>query len=260
MTASTLSTLTWSSIVELTQLYEVSFRIMHARCPFVDISRRHGVSIVHWCNNNSDVFEFRSKDPENARKAVNEFRGLSTELGNAKMRVLSLGGESSGIILQTLSRCMCVRALKSRNVMSVGRIIRKNRCVSIPPIIYKNGWEFYSVLTFDPSDFKKLFKTLGKLGSIEIMSKKSYTGAALESFTVSIRGLFAGLTTKQLDAYVGALENGYYAVPRKTTIGKIARARRVARTTYDDHLRKAESKVALAISPYLRIYAATSYA
>jgi hypothetical protein len=234
--------------------------VIHAGCPFAEISKRCEGSIVEWCNTKSDVFEVRSKDVENAQKVVSEFRRLATELGNVKMRVLSFGGESSGVILQALSSCMCGRALKSRNVTSVVRIITKNRCVEIPPTIYKAGWEYYSVLAFDPSDFKNLFKALGKLGPTEIMSKKSYSGAAPESFTVSLRGLFSGLTNKQLDAYVGALENGYYAVPRKTTIGKIARARRVARTTYDDHLRKAESKVALAISPYLRIYAAASYA
>jgi predicted DNA binding protein len=241
-------------------LYDVSFRLMHAGCPFAEISKRHEGSIVQWCGVKSDVFEVRGKDAENTRKAVNEFRRLARELGSAKMRVLSFGGEGSGVILQALSSCMCVRALKSRNVTSVVRIITKNRCVQIPPTIYKAGWEYYSVLAFDPSDFKNLFKALSKIGPIEIMSKKSYNGVVPESFTVSLRGLFSGLTTKQLDAYVGALENGYYAVPRRTTIGKIARARRVARTTYDDHLRKAESKVALAISPYLRIYAAASYA
>ena len=234
--------------------------MVHAGCPFAEISKRHEGSIIEWCNNKSDVFEIRSKDTENAQKAVNEFRRLATELGGVKMRVLSFGGESSGVILQALSNCMCLRALKSRNVPSVARIITKNRCVGIPPTIYKAGWEYYSVLAFDPPDFKNLFKALGKLGPIEIMSKKSYSGAAPESFTVSLRGLFSGLTTKQLDAYVCALENGYYAVPRRTTIGKIAKTRRVPRTTYDEHFRKAESKVALAISPYLRIYAAASYA
>jgi hypothetical protein len=139
------------------------------------------------------------------------------------------------------------------------RAVRGNRCVDVPPTIYKAGWEYYTVLSFDSSDFKGLFASLEKLGHVEVTSKKMYRGAAQESFTVSLRGLFSGLTSKQLDAYISAMDGGYYAVPRKTTIGKIARTRRVARTTYDEHLRKAESKVALAIAPYLRIYEAGTY-
>jgi hypothetical protein len=94
-------------------LYDVSFRMMHAGCPFAEISKKHEGSIIEWCNNKSDVFEVRSKDTENAQKVVNEFRRLARELGSVKMRVLSFGGEGSGVILQALSSCMCVRALKT---------------------------------------------------------------------------------------------------------------------------------------------------
>jgi predicted DNA binding protein len=134
-----------------------------------------------------------------------------------------------------------------------------DKCVDVQPTTYNTGWEYYTVLSFDPSDFKNLFTTLGKLGPLEVTSKKTYRGAAQESLTFSLHGLFSRLTSRQLDAYMNAVDGGYYAVPRRTTIGKIARGRKVARTTFDEHLRKAESKVALAIAPYLRIYEAGSY-
>lgn len=215
--------------------------------------------MVQWCNDETDVYEIKSEDTETLQRIVDEFRKLGRKLGRMNVRVMNLDEESSTLILQSLSGCMCGPAFKLRNVASVIQTVRKNRCVQIPPTIYKAGWEYYTVLSFHPSDYKNLFVALGKLGRIEVLSKKSSSGVVQGSFTISLRGLFSQITPKQLDAYIGALDGGYYAVPRKTTIGKIARRRRVARTTYDEHLRKAESKVALAIAPYLRIYEAGSH-
>jgi hypothetical protein len=240
-------------------LYEVSFKMMHEGCPFAELSEKYDATIVQWCNDATDVYEIRSKVPEAVQGIVGELRRMAKGLGSVKMRVMNFDEERSGLVLQDLSGCMCGRALKSQGVASVMRAVRGNRCVDVPPTIYKAGWEYYTVLSFDSSDFKGLFASLEKLGHVEVTSKKMYRGAAQESFTVSLRGLFSGLTSKQLDAYISAMDGGYYAVPRKTTIGKIARTRRVARTTYDEHLRKAESKVALAIAPYLRIYEAGTY-
>ena len=47
---------------------------------------------------------------------------------------------------------------------------------------------------------------------------------------MSIPGLFSELTAKQADASISALDGGYYAVPRETTVGKIDRARKASRT------------------------------
>jgi hypothetical protein len=241
-------------------MYEVSFRVLHERCPFAEISRRYDATIVQWCNGATDVFEIRCKDHETLQRIVDEFRKLAHELGKLKVRITNFDEDQSGLIVQELSGCMCGRALKSRGARSIAHAIQRNKCVEVPPTIYKAGWEYYTFLSFDPTDFKNLFATLEHLGRLEVTSKKTYKGTAQESIAVSLHGLFSELTPKQMDAYLSALEGGYYAVPRKTTIGKIAKARRFARTTYDEHLRKAESKVAVAIAPYLRIYEAGSYA
>ena len=239
-------------------MYEVSFRISHEGCPFRDISRRYDATLVQWCNGETDVFEIRSK--ASLQKVLDEFKVMARDLGKLKVRVTNFDEEISGLIVQELSGCMCGRALKSRGIKSINQAIRQNKCVEAPPTIFKGGWEYYTFLSFDPSDFKNLFATLEQMGRLEVTSKKTYKGSARESFMISLHGLFSDLTPKQVDAYLSALDGGYYQVPRKTTIGKIARTRRFARTTYDEHLRKAESKVALAIAPYLRIYEAGSYA
>jgi predicted DNA binding protein len=54
---------------------------------------------------------------------------------------------------------------------------------------------------------------------------------------------------------LAALEYGYYKVPKKTTAEQIASKNKVPRTTFEEHLRKAESKVLRAMAPYVRMYA-----
>ena len=108
------------------------------------------------------------------------------------------------------------------------------------------------MLSFHPSELKQVFEELARLGSTEITSKTFYDGGA-----ISLHDLFSSLTRLQAQAFIEALDAGYYAVPRKITIGRIAEGRRVARTTYSKHFRKAENKIVQAVAPYVRLYAAT---
>ncbi|MGA8856301.1 MAG: helix-turn-helix domain-containing protein [Candidatus Bathyarchaeia archaeon] len=66
---------------------------------------------------------------------------------------------------------------------------------------------------------------------------------------------FSDLTDKQTNSFLAALEYGYYQVPKKMTAEEIANKNKVPRTTYEEHLRKAESKILRAMAPYVRMYA-----
>ena len=55
---------------------------------------------------------------------------------------------------------------------------------------------------------------------------------------VSTSSLFGGLTRKQVQALVFALENGYYQVPKKVTTEEMASKLRLPRTTYEEHLQE----------------------
>jgi predicted DNA binding protein len=47
------------------------------------------------------------------------------------------------------------------------------------------------------------------------------------------------------------VENGYYQVPKKVTTEEMASKLRLPRTTYEEHLRKAEGKVLRSMAPYI---------
>jgi hypothetical protein len=57
-----------------------------------------------------------------------------------------------------------------------------------------------------------------------------------------------------------ALESGYYEQPRKTSLRELAARTSVARSTYEEHLRKAENKLLTNAGQFLRLVTATSTA
>ena len=139
---------------------------------------------------------------------------------------------------------------------NVSDIIEGNSCLQIPPEIYFGGWEEYRVIGFRENDYKNMFQELGKLGPVEVIQKKAVAEKSLrDSFVISISSVFSELTDKQVGTLLSALDYGYYQIPKKMTAEEIAGKHKVPRTTFEEHLRKAESKVLRAMAPYVRMYA-----
>jgi hypothetical protein len=79
-----------------------------------------------------------------------------------------------------------------------------------------------------------------------------------DAFVVSLSSIFSELTDKQISSLLAALDYGYYQIPKKVTAEDIALKNKVPRTTYEEHLRKAESKILQTIAPYVRMFATRS--
>nr|WP_225307842.1 MULTISPECIES: helix-turn-helix domain-containing protein [unclassified Haloarcula] len=65
---------------------------------------------------------------------------------------------------------------------------------------------------------------------------------------------------RELAALQLALESGYYEQPRKTSLRELADRTAVARSTYEEHLRKAENKLLTNAGQFFRLVTATSTA
>jgi hypothetical protein len=126
--------------------------------------------------------------------------------------------------------------------------------LEVQPAVYTGGWEWYRVIAFSEKDLKNLFKDLDEQCKVEITSRRSIANESIRNtFLISTSTLFGALTTKQRRALIAALDGGYYRLPRTATAGEIAERLRVPRTSYADHLRKAENKVLEAVGSYLRL-------
>ncbi|MCJ7455469.1 helix-turn-helix domain-containing protein [Candidatus Bathyarchaeota archaeon] len=230
-------------------MFEVSFRARH-ECPYVQFSMKHPeVRILEWCNYRIDVLEIACPDIETFSSIGADLQNLLSWKGGKVLRK-SFFERNLQVIVKTCR--------DSKIKTSISGVVEENSCFEIPPTVYHNGWEERRIIGFRESDYKKLFRALNDLGPVEILQKKAIAERSIrDTFTISLNSVFATLTDKQLDALEAAVEYGYYQVPKKTTTEEIARKHKVPRTTYEEHVRKAESKIFRAMAPYIRLYAST---
>jgi len=228
-------------------MFEISFRARH-ECPYVQFSTKHPeVRILEWCNLSTDVLEIACPDIETFTTIGPDLDGLLSWRGG---RVLKKN------FLERNLQVIVKTCRDSKIKPSISGVVQKNSFLEIPPIVYHDGWEERRVIGFREADYKRLFRGLSSLGQVEILEKKVLAERSIrDAFVISLSSVFSELTEKQLEALQVALEYGYYQVPKKATAEEIARKHRVPRTTYEEHVRKAESKIFRAMAPYIRMYA-----
>lgn len=224
-------------------LYETTFKLQHD-CAINDLSKEYPyLHMSSWCNSEVDVLEISADDEaafERFQKGMYHFeKKLHTKFVRKS--------ESSRNIQMLIRHCNC-----NEIPAPVTPVFEKNNCLEIQPATYTGGWEYYRVISFREKDLRNVFATLEKYCTIEVISRRAIpSGAVKETMLVSTATLFGGLTRKQVQALVFAVENGYYQVPKKVTTEEMASKLKLPRTTYEEHLRKAEGKVLRSMAPYI---------
>lgn len=224
-------------------LYETTFRLQHD-CPINDLSRQHPALLMSsWCNSETDVLEITADDQATFDEFQKDLKSYEKALHTKFIR----RSNSSRNVQILIHHCEC-----DKIPAPVSPVFEKNNCLELQPATYKGGWEYYRVISFRERDLRKVFSTLERYCNLEIISRRAIpSGAVKETMLVSTSTLFGGLTRKQVQALVFALENGYYQVPKKVTTEEMASKLRLPRTTYEEHLRKAEGKVLRSMAPYI---------
>ena len=224
--------------------YEIVFKVQHD-CPFNDLSRQFpSVVFSHWCNNEKDILEVSYDRLELYDEVQQGIQNLTKKLGVRITKKVFTDSDQQLF----LGHCACT------HFKSVCPVIEKNHCLDLQPTIYRDGWEWYRVIAFSERDIKKLFRELGTFCNVEIVSRTAKdSGAIRDRLIISASSLIGNLTDKQLQALSLALGCGYYRVPKKATTTQIANQIGVPRTTYEEHLRKAESKILTTVAPYLQM-------
>ena len=228
-------------------MFDVTFRAKHD-CPYVHFSEKHpDVRIVEWCNLRVDVLEVECGDIEMFNRIDPDLQKLLLWKGGRILRK-TFGPKNIQVITKTCR--------DSRISSSISGVVEANSCLDIQPVTYGGGWETHKTIGFRENDYKKLFKELENLGPVEVLSKRVHPEKSMiDTFAVSLSSVFRELTVKQAEAIAAALELGYYQVPKKITTVQLAQKQNAPRTTYEEHLRKAESKVLRALAPYIILYA-----
>jgi hypothetical protein len=202
------------------------------------------ILISHWCNWSRDVLEITHADlrDSHVQKSIHELtRALKTT-------VIRRSSASSSLQI-VLQHCAC-----DKIPPPTLPVIEGHNCLDLQPAVYTGGWEWYRVIAFSEKDLRQLFKDLDKYCKVEVTSRRTIPNESIrDTLLVSTATLFGRLTDKQRRALMAALDQGYYYIPRRATVGEIAEKLGVPRTSYVDHLRKAENKVLQAVGSYLRL-------
>lgn len=224
-------------------LYEASFRVKH-ECPYREISERHpDLTIREWPLNDCQVLEVTTEQTPTERLREDVER-LGTVLHE------SSGDDGYHVVTQT---CLC-----TLEASIIDRFEEYN-CLYQSPTIYRQGWEHYSVVAFDEEDIRALVGTLREDRDIEFLSKTTIEEKQIpHSMLTPVDQLFDDVTDRQMAALQLALESGYYEQPRETSLRELAARTSVARSTYEEHLRKAENKLLNSAGRFLRLVTANS--
>lgn len=232
-------------------IYEIAFKLQHD-CPYTLLSRDlPELTFAHWCNNRRDVLDVscEAKDLAIFEELMKNIKVLERTLSVKIMRK-SFGTRSVQLVT-TGCRCTMIGSAVSPH-------IERNNCLSMHPTFYKGGWEWYRILAFRQRDVKNLFRELDEFAKFEMISRRKIEDASVkDAFVISANSLLGELTQKQSSALLTAMARGYYEIPKRASTQEIAGTLKLPRTTYEEHLRKAESKVMKAVAPLLELGSST---
>jgi predicted DNA binding protein len=219
--------------------FEALLEVRHP-CPYCLLTERFdGLRISSWDNAKTHVAVVTSPREED----LEEFEAaLASFLPYATVNRQCCGLE---IVIQNQD---CAAS-------AVTSLMARTDCWAAQPTVAQGGWERYRVFSWEKANISRLVGLVQENGGIVKVDSIHQVG--LPSFTeemlVSVEDLTSGLTVKQLDVLLLALERGYFESPARVTAEDMARIAGLSRSTFMEHLRKAESKVLSNLVPLLRM-------
>ena len=206
-----------------------------------------GARISLWCNDAADILEIEAEGYASFEELQKELV-TSSRMNGGKIISKTVWQNKFQLVART---CVC-----GKGGTPIGPIVHANNFMSVPPTVLFAGWEYHRYIGFDDNDVKGLLKGLDRLGKTEVLHKKNVSeGVTDDTFLLSLSSLFGQLTQKQLRALLSAVENGYYEIPKRITADDLARKQGQPRSTLEEHIRKAGSKIVLAMAPNMMMYA-----
>lgn len=200
-----------------------------------------------WCNGSADILEIEADGFGTFEELQKELVSSSKAL-EGKIISKTLCSDKFQLVART---CVC-----GKPGMPIGTIIERHNFMEVPPMVFMGGWEYHRLVGFDDNDLRGLLRGFDKVGKTEVLHKKSVSeGVTDDTFLLSLSSLFGQLTEKQMKALLSAVENGYYEIPKRITADDLAKKQGQPRSTLEEHIRKAESKIVLAMAPYMMMYA-----
>ncbi len=235
-----------SILVRELTLYEVALKVA-PKSFLVDLTRRFpSASIFIWCNRENDVIEVVVRNPEEYPLVIEEIRA------HPIMDVIEEISDDRRVYLN-VHECHCME--QDTIVRHIGEL----DILNIFPNMIESGWVYHRLIVFRHEDLAELLRRIEGWGWFyKILRKVPFDGFVASSLTLSADALFSGLTEKQMEAVLTAHRYGYYNLPRNADVQAIASKVKVPRTTFQEHLMKAENKLVTALVPHIQLFSRAS--
>ena len=179
--------------------FEARLDIRHA-CPYCALTERYpGLRISSWDNATTHVAVVTSTSPD-------DLAGFEEEL-------------ASYLPYATVSRQCCGLeiVIQDRDIDpgAVTALVSRSDCWCAQPTVAEGGWERYRVFSWDKGNILRLVGLVQDHGGLVKVESMHQVG--LPSFTeemlVPVEGLMDGLTIKQTEALLLAIERGVLRIP-----------------------------------------------
>ncbi len=125
----------------------------------------------------------------------------------------------------------------------------------LPPVRWKDGEAVVTLLCEDDVDLGALRE---RFPNARLVSKRRPSAKAGDASALTSPLFLPKLTEKQARALLAAHDRGYYDFPRKATTEELSLSLGIARSTFQQHLNRAEDHVMRAMLPMVRMRAGQS--
>ncbi|MBI4146570.1 helix-turn-helix domain-containing protein [Candidatus Woesearchaeota archaeon] len=211
-------------------MYKFSFKINHKGCAETGLSEkypRHYITVV----------DIQSKNPREKQYLYyitgknGDFDNIVRHLQKSKSYTLTKEVERSKDTL------LLIVVLRQKGYIQ--NIIQKYNGFFIEHHTIYGGHEYWHVGVLDRKAIAPMKEEIQKAGALTVLSIGEV------DFAHSL------LSKQQKKIFLHAYECGYYELPRRTTIAKLARALKLHSATVGEHLLKAENKIIKSVAKKL---------
>lgn len=131
-----------------------------------------------------------------------------------------------------VARCRCEPYGITARLRSMG-------CSVVYPVVETEGLEHYTVVAPSRDRLQAAVERLEEENTVHVDQVREVHGDALD-VRVSLSSVTGELTPRQLEAVLLAVREGYYESPRRAEAAELAKRLGIGRSTFQEHVRKAE--------------------
>jgi len=109
-----------------------------------------------------------------------------------------------------------------------------------PIFVNEEGYEYWELASYDRNVLSDFLKELEKQ-HYEHLEMLQFKNIKLDN--IYFPAIAPDLTEKQKKVFELAVKEGYYDIPKRTDLIRLAKAMKISVATYQEHLKRAEAKV-----------------